>query len=252
MIKYLALELRRSFRDRRYLLLVAGWPVAAYLLFSTVFGSAADRTDGLAPTVEIMVAMASFGAMGGVLLASGPRLAMDRQMGWLRQLRLTPLSPARILAARLISAMALSLPAIVLTFIAAVLVKGVTPPALGVAGAGARDRRWVPAVRRPRDPRRHDRRWRRRPGADDGPLPRPRRARRPVDAGADPASALQTVAKTLPSYHLAELGWRVAQGVAPAFGDALVLLAGSPALRCSPSQRRAGSRCAPRERGIAS
>ena len=225
MIKYLALELRRSFRDRRYLLLVAGWPVAAYLLFSTVFGSAADRTDGLAPTVEIMVAMASFGAMGGVLLASGPRLAMDRQMGWLRQLRLTPLSPARILTARLISAMALSLPAIVLTFIAAVLVKEVTLPlwewpvlvlviavgclpfaALGILvgtiadGDGAQGLTmalylvlaalgglWMPVQILP--------------------------------------SALQTVAKTLPSYHLAELGWRVAQGVAPAFGDALVLLA---------------------------
>jgi ABC-2 type transport system permease protein len=38
-------------------------------------------------------------------------------------------------------------------------------------------------------------------------------------------SALQTVAKTLPSYHLAQLGWHVAQGVAPALGDVLVLLA---------------------------
>jgi ABC-2 type transport system permease protein len=225
MIKYLALELRRSFRDRRYLLLVAGWPVAAYLLFSTVFGAAADRTEGLSPTVEIMVAMASFGAMGGVLLASGPRLAMDRQTGWLRQLRLTPLSPARILTARLISAMALSLPAIVLTFIAAVLVKGVTLPlwewpllvlviaagclpfaALGILvgtiadGDGAQGLTmalylvlaalgglWMPVQILP--------------------------------------SALQTVAKTLPSYHLAQLGWHIAQGVTPAFGDALVLLA---------------------------
>ena len=41
MLNYLALEIRRSLRDRRYLLLVAGWPVAAYLLFSTVFGSSA-------------------------------------------------------------------------------------------------------------------------------------------------------------------------------------------------------------------
>jgi len=98
MLNYLGLEIRRSIRDRRYLLLVAGWPVAAYLLFSTVFGAAADRTEGLAPTVEIMVAMASFGAMGGVLMASGPRLAMDRQLGWLRQLRLTrspPLASSR-------------------------------------------------------------------------------------------------------------------------------------------------------------
>jgi ABC-2 type transport system permease protein len=36
---------------------------------------------------------------------------------------------------------------------------------------------------------------------------------------------LQTVARTLPSYHLAQLGWHVARGVAPALGDGLVLLA---------------------------
>jgi ABC-2 type transport system permease protein len=157
MIKYLTLELRRSLRDRRYLLLVAGWPVAAYLLFSTVFGSAADRSEGLAPTVAIMVAMATFGAMGGVLMASGPRLAMDRQLGWLRQLRLTPLAPARILTARLIAAMALSLPAIGLTFIAAVLVKGVTLPlwewpllVVLIAAGAFRSRPWASSSARSR------------------------------------------------------------------------------------------------------
>ena len=225
MLAYLSLELRRSLRDRRYLLLVVGWPVAAYLLFSTVFGSAADRSEGLAPTVAIMIAMASFGAMGGVLMASGPRLAMDRQIGWLRQLRLTPLSPARILVARFVAAMALSLPAIVLTFITAVLVKGVSLPlwewpvlvlliaagcvpfaAIGLVlgtvadGDGAQGLTmvvylvfaalgglWMPVQILP--------------------------------------AALRTIARTLPSYHLAQLGWHVAQGVAPAIGDGLVLLA---------------------------
>ena len=86
MLAYLSLELRRSLRDRRYLLLVVGWPVAAYLLFSTVFGAATNSSEGLTPNIEIMVAMATFGAMGGVLMASGPRLAIDRQIGWLRQL----------------------------------------------------------------------------------------------------------------------------------------------------------------------
>lgn len=38
-------------------------------------------------------------------------------------------------------------------------------------------------------------------------------------------SPLQTVARTLPSYHLAQLGWHIARGVAPALGDGLVLLA---------------------------
>lgn len=225
MLGYLSLELRRSLRDRRYLLLVVGWPVAAYLLFSTVFGAAADRSEGLPPTIAIMVAMATFGAMGGVLIASGPRLATDRQIGWLRQLRLTPLSPGRILAVRLITAMLLSLPAICFTFITAAIVKDVSLPlwewpalagliaagclpfaALGIVigsvtdGEGAQGLTmivylvlaalgglWVPYQI----------------------LPAP----------------LQNIAKTLPSYHLAQLGWHVARGVAPAFGDALVLLA---------------------------
>jgi ABC-2 type transport system permease protein len=224
MRSYLALELRRSLRDRRYLLLVVGWPVGAYLLFSTVFGAAADRSEGLAPAVAIMVAMAAFGAMGGVLMASGPRLAIDRQVGWLRQLSLTPLSPVRVLAVRLITAMSLSLPAICITFLVAAIVKDVTLPlwewpvlavliaagclpfaAMGIVigsiadGDGAQGLTmvlylvlaalgglWMP----------------------EQILPAP----------------LQTVAKTLPSYHLAQLGWHVARGVAPALGDALVLL----------------------------
>ena len=246
MSAYLTLEVRRSLRDRRYLLLVVGWPVAAYLLFSTVFGSAAERTEGLPPTIAIMIAMASFGAMGGVLMASGPRLAMDRQLGWLRQLRLTPLSPARILGARLIAAMALSLPAIVLTFITAALVKGVSLPlwewpvlvlviaagclpfaAIGILvgtiadGDGAQGLTlvlylvlaalgglWMPVQILP--------------------------------------SALQTVARTLPSYHLAQLGWHVAQGVAPAVGDGLVLLAwfGGAALVAVAASRRLSLRTA--------
>jgi ABC-2 type transport system permease protein len=224
MLSYLSLELRRSFRDRRYLLLVVGWPVGAYLLFSTVFGKAADASEGLPPAISIMVAMAAFGAMGGVLMASGPRLAIDRQIGWLRQLRLTPLSPARVLGVRLATAMILSLPAVCLTFITAAIVKDVSLQwwewpllalllsagclpfaAMGIVvgsiadGDGAQGLTmilylvlaalgglWMPAQI----------------------LPAP----------------LQAVAKALPSYHLAQLGWHVARGVAPAIGDVLVLL----------------------------
>jgi ABC-2 type transport system permease protein len=59
-------------------------------------------------------------------------------------------------------------------------------------------------------------------------------------------SALQTVAKTLPSYHLAQLGWHVAQGVAPAAGDGLVLLAwfGGAALVAVAASRRLSLRTA--------
>jgi ABC-2 type transport system permease protein len=126
---YLSLELRRALRDRRYLAIVMGWPVASYLLFSTVFGATSDRAEGLDPHVEIMVAMATFGAIGAVLMATGPRMAVERQSGWTRQLRLTPLRPSSVLAARVTAALLLTLPAICLTFVVAAAAKGVTLPA---------------------------------------------------------------------------------------------------------------------------
>jgi ABC-2 type transport system permease protein len=129
MTAYLTLELRRALRDRRYVGIVVGWPVAAYLLFSTVFGAAANRAEGLDPHTEIMVAMAAFGAIGAVLMATGPRVAAERQSGWTRQLRLTPLPPSSLLGARLAAALVLTLPAICLTFAVAFVAKGVSLPA---------------------------------------------------------------------------------------------------------------------------
>ncbi len=214
MVSYLALELRRSLRDRQYVALVVAWPVGAYLLFSAVFGSEPGG-QGLSVNTALMVAMATFGAFGAVLIATGPRLALDRQSGWLRQMRLTPLAPARILAARLVAAIALTLPAIVLTFAVAALVRGVALDAwewialvavlsigcvpfaalgvvIGLVAEGetaqalttavylvmaALGGLWVPVTILP------------------GPL--------------------QTVAHALPSERLAELGWRIAAGQAP-------------------------------------
>ena len=124
MTAYLAVELRRAIRDRRFLLIVVGWPAAAYLLFSAVFGSE-TATQGLRPVAEIMVAMAVFGAVGAVFLSTGPRLALERQTGWLRQLALTPLPASRVLLARVIAAMALTLPAICLTLLLGAAVHGV-------------------------------------------------------------------------------------------------------------------------------
>ena len=225
MTAYLRLEIRRTLRDRRYLLLVVAWPVAAYLLFSTVFGAAADAAEGLPSKISIMVAMASFGAMGGVLMASGPRLAYDRQTGWLRQLSLTPLGRTRILAVRLLTATALSLPAITLTFAAAAAVRGVGlhawewPAMAGALAAGAVPFAVIGLIAgcvADGD------------GAQGlstvlylvlaalGGLWMPVAILPP---------AMQTIAHVLPSNHLAQLGWALARGQAPALSDVLVLLA---------------------------
>ncbi|MBV9100171.1 MAG: ABC transporter permease [Candidatus Dormibacteraeota bacterium] len=225
MSQYLTLELRRTVRDKRYLALVVGWPVAAYLLFSTVFASAADAAEGLPSKVAIMVAMASFGAMGGVLMGSGARLAYDRQTGWLRQLSLTPLSGRRVLAVRVLAAMALSLPAILITFVVAALVRnvGLAPwewsAMVGVLVLGC-----IPFAAM---------------GLIVGCLADGDSAQTVssilylvlaalgglwMPASIMPAP-LQTVAHILPSNHLAQLAWAVARGEAPQAADMAVLLA---------------------------
>jgi ABC-2 type transport system permease protein len=71
--------------------------------------------------VEIMVAMAAFGAMWGALSATAPRLARDRESGWLRSLEVTPLAAGRVLAARIVAGVMVALPAIVAVAVTAVL-----------------------------------------------------------------------------------------------------------------------------------
>ena len=80
---YLGLELSRTLRDGRYLLLAVIAPVGFYLLFSAVFSNATgpNTTFGLPAAKEIMVAMATFGAMWAALSATAPRLARDREGG---------------------------------------------------------------------------------------------------------------------------------------------------------------------------
>ena len=128
MIGYLRLELARTVRDVRYLVLAIGAPVGFYLLFAAVFGgqtNGAPDTFGLPASVEIMVAMATFGAMWAALSSTAPRLARDREGGWLTFLSTTPLQPLWVLAARIAAGLLVALPAIVAVGITGVLAHGV-------------------------------------------------------------------------------------------------------------------------------
>jgi len=126
MIGYLRLELMRGLRDPRYLVLALVAPVGFYLLFTNLFGAAQGAgANGLPAAVGAMVSMAMFGAMWAVLSATSPRIAQERGIGWLRQLRLLPVRAQSVLTARLIAAVVLAGPALVLVFITAVVNHGV-------------------------------------------------------------------------------------------------------------------------------
>lgn len=126
MASYLRLEILRTIRDPKYIILAVLSPIGFYLLFSTLFGGQSTGSAGMTVQAALVVSMGLYGAMWAVMSATGPRIAQDRTAGWARQMRLLPIRAADTLVARLIAAVLLAGPAIVLVMVTAVLAKGVT------------------------------------------------------------------------------------------------------------------------------
>lgn len=124
---YLRLEIVRMASDKRFLILMLAMPVAMYLLFTNLFGAANSQpTNGLSPDLAVMVSMAAFGAIGAALTATGPRIAQERTNGWMRQLRIMPLSARAVITAKILVALVWVLPAILLVLLTAVIDHGVS------------------------------------------------------------------------------------------------------------------------------
>jgi ABC-2 type transport system permease protein len=108
---YLMFETRRLMRDRRTLIFGLAMPVVLLLVFA---GSSGDDTlGGLKVATYLTVSMATFGAMGGVF-SSGGRIAVERGLGWNRQLRLTALSSRDYVISKALTGYAVAIPSIVL------------------------------------------------------------------------------------------------------------------------------------------
>jgi ABC-2 type transport system permease protein len=127
-LAYLKLEIARTLRNRRYLFFVVGFPIVFYLLFTHIFDknvSASEKTEFYR---DYMIAMAAYGAVGASMMATGPRIALERTIGWSRQLRLTPLTPVQALVAKVLSAMVSATVAPVVVTVAGRLVNNVSLP----------------------------------------------------------------------------------------------------------------------------
>ena len=123
MITYLRLELTRVLRTPRFLLLAVLMPVAFYLIFTSLDASRGSSEDPAA-ALAFMVSMACYGAIFAALsLVNGT--IEDRTIGWIRQLRTTPLPAVRVVAAKLLTSMLVVWPAIVFVCLAAVIDPGV-------------------------------------------------------------------------------------------------------------------------------
>ena len=221
------LECLRMLRDPRYLALAVIAPIGFYLLFATLFGGQPARPGQLRGTVEIMVAMSAYGAVWGALSATGPRLAQERGNGWLDQLRAMPITARQVMTAKLAAGLVIALPALVLVCATAAAAKGVRLSAWEWAAMVLA--MWIGSL----------------PfalmgiaiGASAGP-----ETAFPLSYGlymamsalgglwvppAQLPASMQQVAHGLPTYRLADLGWRLAAGHVPTAADVAVLAAWS-------------------------
>lgn len=101
----LRIELRRMLRNRRTIFFALFFP--AILFF--IFGSGSDGSERVGDgnvSAYILISMALY---GGALIsaAAGANVAVERALGWSRQLRLTPLKPMAYIVVKAIVALAM-------------------------------------------------------------------------------------------------------------------------------------------------
>lgn len=108
----LRLEITRVLRNRRTLFFIVVFPCVFFFLFGIGNKNAVNGGNALA---YVMISMAVYGAMVGTT-SGGASVAVERSLGWSRQLRLTPLSPAAYVAMKVLASMTLGLIAICSTF----------------------------------------------------------------------------------------------------------------------------------------
>lgn len=96
------------------MLFTVGLPVVLFLLVGS--GMSGDIA-GVSARTWYMVNMAVFGSVAAVL-GAGARIAVERDAGWTRQLRLTPLPPLGYVGAKVATGMLVALPAFLLVCLA--------------------------------------------------------------------------------------------------------------------------------------
>jgi ABC-2 type transport system permease protein len=112
---YTKYELLRTFRNRRFFIFSLLFPL---ILFLTVAGAHQhDTIQGISFPLYYMAGMVAWGTMGAVV-AGGGRISLERQVGWNRQLRITPLSVAAYFRAKVLSSYTMAVISMVLLYAA--------------------------------------------------------------------------------------------------------------------------------------
>lgn len=120
---YLRLEILRVLRVPQLLAITVALPV---LLFLVIAGLFEGSLGGVAAKAYAMQSMAAYGSLGAAMY-SASAIALERRIGWNRQLRLTPLPPPAYVLVKGLAAWLVTLPGLLLVYLAGAAV-GVALP----------------------------------------------------------------------------------------------------------------------------
>ncbi len=113
----LGIEMKRRLRNRRNVMFALVLPVAMFLIIglpqkdTPVNPAHPVSAGGVSVAAYIMISMAVYGCMI-TSTSAGSAVAIERSMGWSRQLRLTPLTPAANISVKVVGGLLLGLIAI--------------------------------------------------------------------------------------------------------------------------------------------
>jgi ABC-2 type transport system permease protein len=117
---YTRYELLRTVRNRRFFILSFAFPVIIYVLVAAPNRHVHDvGGSGLSLPLYYMVAYASFGTMSA-MLSCGACIAAERQAGWTRQLRISPLSTRAYIRAKVLTSYMMALVSMLVLYAAGI------------------------------------------------------------------------------------------------------------------------------------
>lgn len=115
----LGIEIRRVLRNRRTLIFAIVMPIFFFWLFGVTQRYDNHSVGHGNVSAFVMVSMALYGAVLATT-SGGAMVSIERAEGWSRQLRVTPLSPAAYVAAKMLTAMVLGAASVAAVYVVGV------------------------------------------------------------------------------------------------------------------------------------
>jgi ABC-2 type transport system permease protein len=121
-LTYLRMEITRVIRNRRVLIFSILLP--SILLLVIGYQVKNDPANDVKAVAYIMISMGIFGALSSATGTAGT-IAVERGVGWNRQLRLTPLSPVKYVTSKVVLSLLIVLPALIVVYVIGAVALGV-------------------------------------------------------------------------------------------------------------------------------